>query len=136
MQLLNHGRRAFYALQSPSGIDIYLINTRDTSFNNRQKHIAARENRKLFFAVDEQTRLVACAYTSEVNISLVRLLNHLPDAFILYRAVLSCKCTLWTGILPHYNSAGHPMSLQSGIKTDLLEYRGSVSSPEAKRFVF
>lgn len=65
MQLLNHGRRAFYALQSPSGIDIYLINTRDTSFNNRQKHIAARENRKLFFAVDEQTRLVACAYTSE-----------------------------------------------------------------------
>ncbi|KAG8915780.1 hypothetical protein FRC00_014367 [Tulasnella sp. 408] len=65
MQLLNHGRRAFYALQSPSGIDIHLINTRDISFHNLQKHIAARESRKLFFAVDEQTRLVACAYTDE-----------------------------------------------------------------------
>ncbi|KAG8924200.1 hypothetical protein FRC01_011818 [Tulasnella sp. 417] len=65
MQLLNQGRRVFYALESPSGTDLYLSNARDSSFHKRQKRIAFREDRKLFFAIDEQTRLVACAYTNE-----------------------------------------------------------------------
>ncbi|KAG8915387.1 hypothetical protein FRC00_004955 [Tulasnella sp. 408] len=68
MQLLNNGRRLFYALESPTGIDIYLMSTRDTfRIACRQRHIPFKENRKLFFAVDEQTRLVACVYIEEVT---------------------------------------------------------------------
>lgn len=68
MQLLNHGRRAFYALDSPTGTDIYLMSTHDTFRTaRRQRHIPFKENRKLFFAVDEQTRLVACVYIEEVT---------------------------------------------------------------------
>lgn len=66
IHLLDQGRRLLQILESSAGIDIYLDDARDTTFRNHQKRFASREDRSLFFAMDEETGLLAIAYVGQV----------------------------------------------------------------------
>ncbi|KAG8926964.1 hypothetical protein FRC01_008175 [Tulasnella sp. 417] len=66
IQLLDEGRRLLQIFESPGGIDIYLDDAHDTEIRNRQRHIASREDRSIFFAVDEATSALAVVYVEKV----------------------------------------------------------------------
>ncbi|KAG9039495.1 hypothetical protein FS837_000976 [Tulasnella sp. UAMH 9824] len=65
IHLLDQGRRLLQILESSAGVDIYLNDARDTTFRTYQKRFASREDRSLFFAMDEQTGLLAIAYVDQ-----------------------------------------------------------------------
>ncbi|KAG8915782.1 hypothetical protein FRC00_014369 [Tulasnella sp. 408] len=66
IHLLDQGRRLLQILESSAGIDIYLDDARDATFRSHQKRFASREDRSLFFAMDEETGLLAIAYVGQV----------------------------------------------------------------------
>ncbi|KAG9042500.1 hypothetical protein FS837_010775 [Tulasnella sp. UAMH 9824] len=65
IHLLDQGRRLLQILESSSGIQIYLDDARDTTFRNLQRRFASRDDRSLFFAVDEETCLLAIVYVDQ-----------------------------------------------------------------------
>lgn len=67
LQLLDQGRRILQIVESSGKINIYLDDARDPYLRNSQKEIESRDDRTLFFAVDEQTRLLAVVYILQGN---------------------------------------------------------------------
>ncbi|KAG8962042.1 hypothetical protein FRC05_005629 [Tulasnella sp. 425] len=67
LQLLDQGRRILQIVKSSGKINIYLDDARDRYCQNMQKEIESRDDRSLFFAVDEQTRLLAIVYVVQGN---------------------------------------------------------------------
>ncbi|KAG8986760.1 hypothetical protein FRB90_003803, partial [Tulasnella sp. 427] len=65
VQLLDQGRRVLHIIESPEWVDIYLNESRDPQLRKSRKRFATRKDRALFFAADEQARLLVIVYVDQ-----------------------------------------------------------------------